>query len=195
VFQLKIFINFTNKSVDLIKILAMENQILFSEKQKFTQWWLYLVLFGISALFIYALYIQLVIGTPFGDKPLNNVGLIILSSLMLSLNILFFVTRLETQINKKGIFVRFNPFQRRLKFYAWQDIQKAEVRTYKALLEYGGWGIRYGFRGNGKAYNVAGNEGLQLELKSGEKFLIGTQKREELSLVLEKIKSNLHTNS
>ncbi|MFN5416587.1 MAG: hypothetical protein ACK5B9_05980 [Flavobacteriia bacterium] len=168
----------------------MENQILFSEKQKFTQWWLFLLLFGISGLFIYALYIQLVVGTPFGDKPIGNGGLIAISIFVLNLNALFFATRLETQIDHKGIYVRFYPFQRKMRFYAWQEIQKAEVRTYKPLQEYGGWGIRYGFRGNGKAYNVSGNEGLQLELKSGEKFLIGTRKGEELNLVIEKLTQN-----
>ena len=169
----------------------MENQILFSEKQKFTQWWLFLLLFGISGLFVYALYVQLIVGTPFGDKPIGNAGLIAISAFVLSLNALFFATRLETQIDATGIFVRFYPFQRKMKFYAWEEIQKAEVRTYKPLLEYGGWGIRYGFRGNGKAYNVSGNKGLQLELKSGNKFLIGTRKDEELALVLDKLKLNM----
>lgn len=168
----------------------MENQILFSEKQKFTQWWLFLLLFGISGLFIYALYVQLIMGTPFGDKPIGNGGLFAISIFVLSLNALFFATRLETQIDKKGIYVRFYPFQRKMRFYAWEEIHNVTVRTYKPLLEYGGWGIRYGFRGNGKAYNVSGNKGLQLELKSGEKFLIGTQKSEELNLVIEKLTQN-----
>jgi hypothetical protein len=165
----------------------MEKQILFSEKQKFTQWWLYLLLFGISGLFIYALYIQIVVGTPFGDKAMGNTTLIIVSILFLCLILLFFTTRLETQIDEKGIYVRFYPFQVKLKFYPWEEIKKAEVRTYKPIMEYGGWGIRYGFRGNGKAYNVSGNEGLQLELKSGEKFLIGTQKSTEIKNLLQKI--------
>lgn len=167
--------------------MKTENEILFSEKQKFTQWWLFLLLFGISGLFVYALYVQLIVGTPFGDKPIGNAGLIAISVFVLSINALFFATRLETQIDAKGIYVRFYPFQRKLKFYAWTEIQKATVRSYKPLLEYGGWGIRYGFSGKGKAYNVSGNEGLQLELKTGEKFLIGTQKKEQIALVLEKI--------
>jgi hypothetical protein len=39
---------------------------------------------------------------------------------------------------------------------------------------------------NEKAYNISSNMGLQLVLKIGEKILIGTQKTEELLVVLEK---------
>ena len=68
--------------------------------------------------------------------------------------------------------MRFFPFHFREKHFAWEDISKAYVRRYSPLWEYGGWGIKYGFQG--KAYNVSGNEGIQLELKSGKRVLIGT---------------------
>ena len=37
-----------------------------------------------------------------------------------------------------------------------------------------------GFKGKGVAYNVSGNKGLQIVLKSCKKILIGTQKPEEI---------------
>ena len=52
-------------------------------------------------------------------------------------------------------------------------IRSYEAITYSPLREYGGWGIRYGW--NGKAYNVSGNQGIQLELSEGRRVLIGTQ--------------------
>jgi len=45
-----------------------------------------------------------------------------------------------------------------------------------------------GLFGKGRALNMSGNMGLQLELKDGKKLLIGTQKFEELEQLLQKIK-------
>ena len=39
--------------------------------------------------------------------------------------------------------------------------------------------------GWGKAYNVSGNRGLQLELSSGKKILIGSQRADELARILQ----------
>jgi hypothetical protein len=60
------------------------------------------------------------------------------------------------------------------------EIVRWETRTYRPVLEYGGWGIRYG-AGNGWAYNVSGNQGVQLELANGQRILIGSQRAKELA--------------
>ena len=64
------------------------------------------------------------------------------------------------------------------------------MRTYKPIVEYGGWGLRSGVFGSGQAFNVYGNIGLQLELKNRKKLLIGTQKKYEIEKALEQIKRN-----
>ncbi|MBK8703741.1 MAG: hypothetical protein IPN33_08970 [Saprospiraceae bacterium] len=61
---------------------------------------------------------------------------------------------------------------------------KVYVRQYKPIAEFGGWGLRYSMSGKGRALNVSGNMGLQLEFKDGKKLLIGTQKPKEIELVL-----------
>ena len=50
----------------------------------------------------------------------------------------------------------------------------------------GGFGLRYSFK-YGRAVNVAGNFGIQLELKTGKKLLIGTSRPEEVEKVLNNI--------
>ena len=65
-------------------------------------------------------------------------------------------------------------------------IRKIYVRKYKPIWEYLGWGIRFG--PSGRAYNTMGKIGLQLELKNGRKILIGTQKKEELKEIIQKLK-------
>ncbi|MEN9729128.1 MAG: hypothetical protein RLZ91_245 [Bacteroidota bacterium] len=143
----------------------------FKETQRFTQWWLWLVLMGSWAAMIYSL---------FTDKPESGIAYIVSGLIMCGLPILFWQMRLMTRITAEGIYVRFIPFHFKEQFYPWDSIESAQVRTYSPLKEYGGWGIKYGFNGQGKVYNVSGNEGLQLVFKSGEKLLIGTQKPAEI---------------
>jgi hypothetical protein len=97
--------------------------------------------------------------------------------------VLFASFRLHTRINSTGIYYRFFPFHLKKKALLWDDVATATVRKYSPLGEYGGWGVRYGFK-SGTAYNVSGNTGLQLVLKNGKKILIGTLKPEELQTVL-----------
>jgi hypothetical protein len=53
------------------------NEII-TEKQFFRQWWILILLGGIDAIILYGLLSQLIIGTPWGDKPLSDTGIIIL---------------------------------------------------------------------------------------------------------------------
>ncbi len=142
----------------------MKNETLFLEKQRFTQWWLWLIMILVVA---FAFYYE--------ESTLEM-------AVALIIPIFLFVLNLETEISSEGISVRFFPFHLKKKFFAWDEIVKAEVREYSPLLEYGGWGIRRGM--SGVAYNVKGNMGLQLVLKNGKKILIGTQKAEELKQIL-----------
>lgn len=79
----------------------------------------------------------------------------------------------------------------------WEQIDSAYVRSYNPIGEYGGWGIRGGklwSKSKGKAINVSGDIGIQLELKNGDKLLIGTQKKEEARSVLATYKSKINNN-
>jgi len=48
----------------------------------------------------------------------------------------------------------------------------------------GGWGIRL-FTAYGTVYNMRGAKGLAIRLKSGKKFLIGSQRSEVLNQFIE----------
>ena len=56
---------------------------------------------------------------------------------------------------------------------------------YKPLAEYGGWGIKYGFKG--KAYNVSGNKGVKIFLKNGLNIMFGSQKYNDLAKALKQV--------
>lgn len=165
----------------------MTDEILFSEKQRFKQWWLWLLLLGINGVLIYGIFKQIIIKEFFGNNPMSNLGLLITTAITLLITFFFINFRLETIIKKDGIYVRFFPIHSKYKYYPWKDLTAYSVRKYSPLKEYGGWGIRYGL--SGKTYNISGNKGLQLELSDQTKLLIGTNKPEKLKKVLSKIKS------
>ena len=167
----------------------MNNQLLFTESQKFRQWWLMLMLLIANSFVIYGILNSVIIF----HRSIIEINLIIVVCIMLLFNILLFSLRLDTMIKTDGIYVRYFPFQRKYKYFAWESISKSYVKKYSPILEYGGWGIRHGIFGNGKAYNVSGNIGLQLEFTNNKRLLIGTKKSEELIAVLTEIgKLNPH---
>lgn len=165
----------------------MNNNVLFTERQRFTQWWLWLILLGINSLFLFGLFKQVVNGQQFGDKPMSNSGLLIATGITIILTIFFVNFRLDTIIRQDGIYVRFFPFHLKFKQYTWDTLTKSFVRQYSPITEYGGWGLRLGLFGKGIAFNVSGNKGLQLEFNDNKKLLIGTNKPEELTETLNKI--------
>lgn len=161
----------------------MNSNPVFIEVQRFRQIWL-IALFLIMNLFCWlGLFVQLVLEIPIGNNPMSNQGFVILTIGMGVFSALLLSANLKTKIDQTGIYFKFFPFHFSYRCYRWQDIDNAQVRTYKPMLEYGGWGIRYG--ASGKAFNVSGNQGLQIEFKSGRKVLIGTNKAEELREVVQ----------
>ena len=165
----------------------MKDDILFYEIQPFWRNRITTIVFIlINLIFAFGFIYQIILGFSFGNNPMSNVGLIIVMAclFLLSVSILFY--KLQTVITSEGVYVRFRPFDVKTRFFAWEDIEKAYVRKYSPLREYGGWGIRGGWK-SGIAYNISGNIGLQLVFESGRKILIGTNKAEELAEVLKKI--------
>ncbi len=165
----------------------MRPDTLFEERQRFTQWWLWVLLLAVNLPFLYGIYQQIIMGVPFGDKPMSDMGLLLSAGLTILITGSLLLVKLDTFIYKDRIEIRFFPLQLKTLIYSWDEIEDAQVRTYAPLKEYGGWGLRYSFNGHGKALNVSGNKGLQLVLKDGKKLLIGTNMPEEMADALAKI--------
>ncbi|WP_053975526.1 hypothetical protein [Mangrovimonas xylaniphaga] len=153
----------------------------FTEQQKFTQWWLWLILIPIGIMPLVGIYKQFILKEPFGDKPISDLGLMGFACFIFALVALFFVMKLTTRINKSCIEMSFFPFVK--KTTKWSDIKTAQVINYGFV---GGWGIRLWTK-YGTVYNMKGNKGLAIELLNGKKFLIGTQKEAELTSILKKL--------
>ena len=91
----------------------MAEKILFSEKQRFTQWWLWLILLAVSAMPLFGLFHELRSETPF-TNPETNTGLLLSLIVVFPILALFIFMKLETQIAGHGIYVKLFPLH--LKF-------------------------------------------------------------------------------
>jgi len=158
----------------------------FYEVQRFRQWWTWILLLGINALFLWGCIQQLLLGKEWGTNPMNDAGLIIVAAAMLLLSVAILGAKLFTYINEEGVYVKFFPFHFRYKFYDWSNLHKVYVRDYKPIKEFGGWGIRFSINA-GRAFTMSGNKGLQLVLMNGKKVLIGTMQAEFLAEILVKL--------
>ncbi|MDX1477068.1 MAG: hypothetical protein R3301_05150 [Saprospiraceae bacterium] len=153
-----------------------DNRDQFVEVQHFYQQPLVWVVWLIFAMLVYYLMAQGLI--------FDTVGYLVIA-LALGANLFIFVMRLETRVDRAGVHYRMWPFHRSFRHLSWEEIQQAEVRAYRPLREYGGYGIRIGLQG--KAYNVKGKMGLQLVLRNGKRILIGTQEADLLAEVLHRV--------
>jgi hypothetical protein len=160
----------------------------YREEQKVKPGLAWLIMFPVftlmNILFGIGLYQQISLGKPWGDEPMSDEGLILTTVLVniVLIGILFLMLKVKMilEIRESGIFYCFLPFIWNEKKISREEIERYEVRQYKPIQEYGGWGFRQRsrrFRKAGLAYNVSGNIGLQLYLKNGKKILFGTQRK------------------
>jgi len=165
----------------------MKEKILFAEQQKFSQWWIWLLLIALNVFLIFGIYKQVILHESFGDRPTGHNGLFAAYGLVLLVTILFYSLKLQTIIKEDGIYVRFYPVHITYRKYSWDKLTKTYIRKYSPIAEYGGWGFRGGISKSACAFNVSGNQGLQLAFSDRQNLLIGTNKPEEMKEVLVKI--------
>lgn len=140
--------------------------LVFKEKQRFRQLWLWVFLLASVGLFLFGLISNL------SGARLDIWGTSIGLATLVLVVVLFMSLKLETRIDPYSIEFRYPPLINRWKKIDREMIQSVQVGKYSPW-EYGGWGIRYG--GNGWAYNVRGNMGIIIKKKNGRRLLIGTQ--------------------
>ena len=173
----------------------MKEELVYHECQRFRQWWFIVLMVCVDSLFIFGCIFQIGFGKSFGNNPLSDLMLSMITVFMLLLSASFFFIRLDTVVNEDGVYERFFPFQLRFKFTHWDHISDASVRKINLIsdmglvrfkvLNIGNAGIRYGI--GKKSYTIAGNKALKLTLINNKKIYIGTQRPDELSEFLEKL--------
>ena len=169
----------------------MRTELIFQEIQKQNQKWIWFFLIILLAMALFAFIQQVVFKKPFGSHPMPDWGFPLFIGIPLLLLFFLVRTELRTNISEEGISFSYRPFFSKEKRIKWEEVDQCYVRLYSPFREYGGWGVRTAFKSkNGKAYNVAGNVGIQLELKDGKKILIGTRKANEAEKIINLIRAS-----
>ena len=165
-----------------------EEKILFYEKQRLTQWWLWLIVIAVQIVPVVMQYIKLS-GTDMLDKPEFLLGIFGTNLVGFILSVLLIYSiKLETRITEQGVYVRLFPLGFSFKFYPFSNMTAYYVRKYHPVREYGGWG--YKGRHNNRSLSISGDRGLQMEFPNGNKLLVGTRRPQEIIEILKSLQSN-----
>jgi hypothetical protein len=148
--------------------------VLFTEQQRFRQWWLRgLLLLG--AALVWTVWVDAVFATRDADVGVWVAWL--LTGVLVPLVVLSL--RLETTVEPGRVHVRFAPFfrGRTVEVTSILDTRAVKVRP---VVEWGGYGYRRNLR-KGVAFLVQGKDAVQLSLGAGEKLVIGSQRADVLA--------------
>ena len=164
----------------------MKGKILFREEQSFVGTWTWYLLIFVTLLATIPMLLAI-----WNDEKSNDalIGLIVTLVVLGSILTLMTFCRLNVIIDTKAIYYRYPPFVNKEKRLGKEDIVDMEVRKYRPIWEYGGYGYRYSMK-SGRALNVSGRLGLQLILRDKKKLLIGTAKPEALKRAIVQLQSN-----
>jgi hypothetical protein len=140
------------------------------------------------------MYQQLMVGEPWGDKPLSDNGLAMLflfslASWLFVMWILYSI-RLEVYIDNEGLHYTFFPNSATWKVITKNEIVSYEVRQRRNLFEMGGVGYHRNRFKRTRSMTIRGSKHIRFILPGNNKMLIGTQKPEEFDRALRRLLSN-----
>ena len=138
-----------------------------------------LILILLLAISAWATFIiQIVLGNPIGTDPAPDWAVwLIFGSMGLLFPFYVMFVPMSIEVRAEYILVLFPPYRRLIQL---NEIADVKVRTFNAIWEYGGWGIRFAFPlGKKNLIAMSGKEGIELTLKSGETLVIGSKRPTE----------------
>lgn len=163
----------------------MKNNTNYTEIQKFRQiqlWGPFILLF----IFMLSIQVYFIIKHPLSlTTPMTEKIMALSISMVIYtvVGILIYISKLEVKVNINGLYVRFFPLEIKLNHYSWDEIKEIEIiKTMRPLLDYGGWGLRYGKKS--KAYIISGKQCLKITLQNGKIISIGTQQPDKFQKIL-----------
>ncbi|SIR24305.1 hypothetical protein [Maribacter ulvicola] len=169
----------------------MRERVQFKETQKFTQWWLWLIILAPIVLAVFNIISSvLYVFGGYSPEGSGNVSISWISgrvSIFQFIFILIYIlTILFLALSKLKVVVLNNEIKiRHLLFFkkviGLNDISNYQITNY----DFVGYGIRK-TKKYGTVYNVKGKEGVSIILNNGKKYLIGSQKPEQLLKSLSK---------
>ena len=148
--------------------------IIYKEVQHLNKFWI-----SILAIFMVIVFIYFTIQ----QSSISTVLIVLEAIFVIGILVLILSIKLNLQVRDDGIYLQFYPFHFSFRKIPLENLNRYYKCNYHPIRRYGGWGIRYS--SEGKAYTITGNQGVQLELTSGKRILIGSQKPDEFVKAIE----------
>ena len=145
----------------------------FKEEQKFTQWWLWMIL------------IIVLVFPPLINSAESANYYLLIDILIIGF---IFLMKLTVRVSPLCIHYQFFPFHFKERILKKEEIKDFQEIKYNPIIDYGGWGIRWGIKG--KAYNVKGNKGVRILKIDGKKILFGSQLPQSFIVALKKLRKD-----
>lgn len=170
----------------------MDNQepVIYREVQRPRQVWLWVFIWGFTVFMWYSFIQQIIFGVPIGNQPAPDAVMVILwlvFGIVFPVGMLGFV-KLITEVRRDGLYIRFVPFHVHYRSFMLKDLISYKSITYSPLKRFGGWGLRFNLEGE-TAYNMDGNQGIELKLRKNQTVVVGSRHPEELVKALDKVKA------
>jgi hypothetical protein len=124
---------------------------------------------------------QVVLGHPWGKKPMSNASVIGWTIFLWLIYLRLITVRLVTEVQDKTLMVTMRGLWRKRRIPV-ADIQSVEAVTFDPERDYGGYGVRS--TREGKAYIANGPQGVRLKLVNGATVVVGSQRSQELAASL-----------
>jgi hypothetical protein len=148
----------------------VSDEVLFHEEQQFRGPWVWLLLAIVSV----PLVVILIAGR---FDPALLVGVFVPVLVMG----LFLAAKLVVEVDRTEIRIAFH-FLWPTRRIALANVKRARATRYNSLLDYGGWGVRLGWKG--WAFNTGGDEGVLVETNDGKRVMIGSRRAHELEAAI-----------
>lgn len=149
----------------------------FVEVQRFRQVWLWLLILGLNAIFIYILYTNFIVLKEIETIAYGILAIYIIFPLPLTL--LFLFIKLESEYTEESLKFRWWPLDRSFYEYKWSELQKIEMKEIRSF----SGGIRYSPT-LGYIHRVKGKHGIFIVPFHGEGIFVGTQQPDQVLSVL-----------
>lgn len=150
--------------------MSTEAQPLYFREVQRPYWWVYIVVAAIS----------LGSATLTFNTGRSGIQLILVWAIgILGLPLIVITLRQVTELRHDHLTVEIAPFWTRE--VALNEVESAEAVTYRPLLHFFGWGIRYSPITKQWAYTMKGKRAVLLELVDRKPLLVGTKRPDELA--------------
>ncbi|HEY0655783.1 MAG TPA: hypothetical protein VGD65_21760 [Chryseosolibacter sp.] len=128
---------------------------------------------------LYGLYWQIGHGVPWGNEPMEDAELIMLTVFILlttcTVGFVMASLRLETRIDEAGIHYRMFPVKSKWRVVNPDELEEYSFATRYKPFESGGIGHHRNVLKNMRSFRISGGKHIILKYKNGHRLLLGTQ--------------------